>query len=295
MQARLTTKPVEEVIAAIQALDLDSVKTRVMDAELGEGWSREYADSIEVAYKTYLTMLVKYPEEAEDILLAEDVDEFWHTHILQTRKYSDDCQRVFGNYLHHEPHVGEVTAADLDRRAAQAEKTRNLYEREFSAAPGHAWSGMSASAETAAFSGASIRGEQAAFSGASIEAAKSAFSGASIKAQRAAFSGASIQAAKAAFSGASIKAERAAFSGASIVAGAISCTCSCTSSPIAHSSGFSLRIPLAVPMACGCRGTEKCAVRRRSVGDASSSSTETERLRSLPRSIRRPFTSNTPL
>ena len=38
MQGRLTNKPVEEVIAAIQALDLESVKLRVMDPELGEGW-----------------------------------------------------------------------------------------------------------------------------------------------------------------------------------------------------------------------------------------------------------------
>ena len=106
MQARLTTKPEQDVIAAIQALDLESVKSRAMDAELGEGWTREYADSIEIAYKNYLTMLVKYQDHAEDILLSEDVDEFWHTHILQTMKYADDCQRVFGNFLHHEPHVG---------------------------------------------------------------------------------------------------------------------------------------------------------------------------------------------
>src|ERR1043165_2805961 len=90
MQARLTTRPQHEVIAAIQALDLESVKLRVMDAELGEGWTREYAESIEVAYRTYLTMLVKYPDDAEDILLSKDVDEFWHTHILQTRKYRSE-------------------------------------------------------------------------------------------------------------------------------------------------------------------------------------------------------------
>ena len=64
MQGRLTNKLVEDVIAAIQALDLESVKLRVMDPELGEGWSREYADSIEAAYKNYLTMLAKYQDDA---------------------------------------------------------------------------------------------------------------------------------------------------------------------------------------------------------------------------------------
>src|SRR5690349_23513025 len=131
MQARVTDRPVEQVIAAIQALDLESVKLRVMDPKLGEGWTRAYADSIEVAYKNYLTMLVKYQDDAEDILLSEDVDEFWHTHILQTIKYTDDCEAVFGKYLHHTPHVGEVTEADLQKRATLADKTRRLYEKEF--------------------------------------------------------------------------------------------------------------------------------------------------------------------
>ena len=96
------------MISAIQALNLESVKQRLMDEELGEGWTQEYADSIEAAYKTYLTMLVKHQEHAEDIMLAKDVDEFWHTHILQTMKYADDCQAVFGAFLHHNPHVGRA-------------------------------------------------------------------------------------------------------------------------------------------------------------------------------------------
>jgi len=230
MQTRLTTRPVEQVISAIQALDLESVKVRAMDIELGEGWSREYADSIEAAYKNYLTMLVKYPDDAEDILLSEDVDEFWHTHILQTRKYTEDCQHVFGNFLHHEPHVGEVTAADLRKRTALAEKTRHLYQQEFGSTENAdiAWSGAAAQAreaafsaaaiqpKTAAFSAASIRPQNAAFSAATIQPENAAFSAASVRAENAAFSAASIKPRNASFSAASVRAENAAFSAASI-------------------------------------------------------------------------------
>ena len=218
MQARLTTKPEQDVIAAIHALDLESVKLRVIDAELGEGWTREYADSIEAAYKTYLTMLVKYPDDAEDILLSEDVDEFWHTHILQTMKYAEDCQTVFGNFLHHEPHVGEITVAHLEKRAALAEKTRRLYEQEFGGAEGAetAWSGNTINSANAAYSGATVQAKHAAYSGASIKAEEAAYSGASIHTEHAAYSGASIKPQNAAYSGASIKAESAAYSGASI-------------------------------------------------------------------------------
>jgi hypothetical protein len=218
MQAQLTTKPVQDVIAAIQTLDLESVKVRIMDAELGEGWTREYADSIEAAYRTYLTMLVKYPDYADDIMLSEDVDEFWHTYILQTRKYSEDCQRVFGNYLHHEPHVGEVTAADLEKRTVQAEMTRQLYEREFGGTrqSEEAWSGKSIKVDGAAYSSASVHPINAAYSSSAIRSGHAAYSSSAIRQQQVAYSSASIRAKNAAYSSAAIRATNAAYSSASI-------------------------------------------------------------------------------
>ena len=220
MKTNLTNRPVEQVIAAINALDLESVKIRVMDPELGEGWTREHAEGIERGYRTYLTMLAKYPDHAEDILLSKDVDEFWHTHILQTIKYTDDCEAVFGKYLHHAPHIGEVTSAVKEKRMVLAEKTRRLYQQEFGNTQNYAaaWSGDAIEAGNAAFSGAAIKAAKAAFSGAAIKAESAAFSGAAIRAERAAFSGAAIKAQNAAFSGAVIKAENAAFSGATIKA-----------------------------------------------------------------------------
>lgn len=220
MQARLTDRPIERVIAAIQALDLESVKSRVTDPKLGEGWSRAYADSIEVAYKNYLTMLVKYQDDAEDLLLSEDVDEFWHTHILQTIKYTDDCEAVFGKYLHHAPHIGEVTETDLERRSALAEKTRRLYEKEFGKeqSSADAWSGIPIEAERAAYSGASIAAERAGYSGAAIRSGGAAYSGAAVRVDKVAYSGAAIKAERAAYSGATINTEGAAYSGVAIKA-----------------------------------------------------------------------------
>ena len=203
MQARLTDRPIERVVAAIRALDLESVKSRVTDPKLGEGWTRAYADSIEVAYKNYLTMLVKYQDDAEDILLSEDVDEFWHTHILQTIKYSEDCERVFGSYLHHNPHVGERKPEDLQKRAALAEKTRHLYRQEFGNADSAAWVG--ATTRNAAWSAAAIKPEGAAWSAAAIKAEGAAWSAAAIKPGGAAWSAAAIKPEGAAWSAAAIK------------------------------------------------------------------------------------------
>jgi len=211
---KLTTKPENEVISAIQALDLESVKARLIDEELGEGWTPEYANSIEQAYKTYLTMLVKYQDHAESIMLAKDVDEFWHTHILQTLKYSDDCQRVFGAYLHHNPHVGPRTEAVLAERVALAEKTRRLYEREFENAPA-AWAGSAMNVE-AAYSTAAIHAPAAAYSTAAIHPEEAAYSTAAIRSEQAAYSTAAIRSQQAAYSTAAIRAEKAAYSTAAI-------------------------------------------------------------------------------
>lgn len=122
-------RPVEQVVAAIQALDLGPVKLKLMDPEEGQGWSREYVERMELAYKRFLTLMVKHSEQT--IAPTKDVDKFWHGHILDTMKYAEDCQNVFGYFLHHFPYFGmrgEQDAADL--RAA-SDSMRALYEREF--------------------------------------------------------------------------------------------------------------------------------------------------------------------
>jgi hypothetical protein len=123
------SKPVEQVVAAIQALDLGPIKLKLMDPEEGQGWSREYVERMELAYRRFLILMVKYPEQT--IAPIKDVDKFWHGHILDTMKYAEDCQNVFGYFLHHFPYFGmrgEQDAANL--RAASA-NMHALYESEF--------------------------------------------------------------------------------------------------------------------------------------------------------------------
>src|SRR5258708_1628351 len=211
MKTKLMELPAERAFSAIQALDLEPIKLRVMDPELGKGWTREYAESVERAYRNYLTVLVKHPGDAEDIVVSTDVDEFWHAHILHTMKYTEDCERVFGTYLHHRPEAGERTQAVLDKKAALAEKTRRLYQQEFGRARSEA-----ANSGTAAFCGAAIKAGNVAFCGTAVKAENAAFCGAAVKAESAAFCGAAIKAGNAAFCGAAVKAESAAFCGAAI-------------------------------------------------------------------------------
>jgi len=123
-----------QVIEAIEALDLGPIKFKLMHPEEGEGWTRAFAEHMETQYKRYLTLVAKYPREA--IAPDRDVDRFWHAHILDTRKYIDDCERVFGFYLHHFPYFGMRGPEDAAALAEAAERTRELHEAEFGAEPG---------------------------------------------------------------------------------------------------------------------------------------------------------------
>src|SRR5205809_1056870 len=184
MKTKLTNRPVEQVMAAIRALDLEPIKLRVMDPELGEGWTREYAESIERAYRNYLIILAKHPEDIEEIVVSKDVDKFWHTHILHTMKYTEDCEGVFGCYLHHSPHGRERTPAEAKARAASIEKTRNLYQREF---------GGAHQVGNAAYCGAAPRAGNAAYCGAIREAGTAAYCGAALRAEKSAYCGAALR------------------------------------------------------------------------------------------------------
>ena len=134
MQPSEMRRSTRQMTEAIEALDLGPIKFKLMDPQEGEGWSREFVEHFETQYKRYLTLVAKYPREA--IAPAKEVDRFWHAHILDTRKYIDDCERVFGFYLHHFPYFGLRGADDAAALAGAGERTRELYVAEFGAAPG---------------------------------------------------------------------------------------------------------------------------------------------------------------
>jgi hypothetical protein len=129
MQVQSTGKTAEQIVEAIQALDLDPIKVKLMDPEEGQGWSREYVGQMEIEYKRLLTLSVRYPEET--IAPGKDVDKFWHGHILDTMKYAEDCQNVFGYFLHHFPYFGMRGEEDAANLAEAGKTTNRLYEKEF--------------------------------------------------------------------------------------------------------------------------------------------------------------------
>ncbi|QOY95655.1 glycine-rich domain-containing protein-like [Massilia sp. UMI-21] len=119
--------------AAFEALDLAPIKMKLMHVESGEGWSALRADAVETEYRRFLFLMKKYPDaEASPTV---DVDTFWHYHILDTMKYAQDCEAVFGYFLHHYPYVGIGVDAVEGAQVQAGERMRMIYEAEFGAEP----------------------------------------------------------------------------------------------------------------------------------------------------------------
>jgi hypothetical protein len=118
-----------EVRIGLDALDLTMVKLKLMDSEEGLGWTREEAECTEVRYRRFLELVGTYWDQS--IVPTKDIDAFWHQHILDTRAYAQDCEQLFGEYLHHFPYFGmngEEDARDLHSSFA---RTAALYAANF--------------------------------------------------------------------------------------------------------------------------------------------------------------------
>jgi hypothetical protein len=115
--------------ALIAALDLDSIKMKIMHKESGEGWSSERTDAVETEYRRFLYLMKAFPHVPVAPLV--DVDTFWHYHILDTMKYARDCEQAFGYFLHHYPYLGLEGENGVELQQQAGERTRELYESTF--------------------------------------------------------------------------------------------------------------------------------------------------------------------
>ena len=102
----------------IQSLNLTSVRIKMIEKE---GWSPDQALRVEGDYKRFLYALAH--KRPDDILSppTQEVDEFWHQHILDTRKYREDCETIFGHYVDHTPGL------DRERQRRADQRRREVY------------------------------------------------------------------------------------------------------------------------------------------------------------------------
>lgn len=85
--------------AALPEFDLSRVIAKV--SSKNPDWGQDRLDEAEAGYRKFLATAKSSPKTRN--VPSDDVDEIWHTHILFTKQYHQDCQAYFGSYYHHEP------------------------------------------------------------------------------------------------------------------------------------------------------------------------------------------------
>ncbi|MDY6940266.1 MAG: hypothetical protein SWY16_21745 [Cyanobacteriota bacterium] len=116
-------------INKLASLDLGPIAYKLMHPEDGRGWTQIEATSALVQYMRFLLLVFLYPDCT--LVPTPEIDRVWHCHILDTAKYAEDTQMLFGRFLHHFPYMGARGEVDLEQLSQSFEQTQKLFERHF--------------------------------------------------------------------------------------------------------------------------------------------------------------------
>ncbi|MEM9935151.1 MAG: glycine-rich domain-containing protein-like [Bacteroidota bacterium] len=95
------------------------------------GWSPDKAKKAVEDYKEFLYISYLYRDKINyTIVPSEEVDEVWHAHIMDTRKYYADCMSTFGEVLHHSPYLGLDEETGEEELLEAVHQTRTAYKIE---------------------------------------------------------------------------------------------------------------------------------------------------------------------
>lgn len=96
-----------------------------------QGWLRRDVEAVCGLYKNFLFLNKKYGHIYSFIPPSEEVDEFWHNHILDTKNYRKDCEIIFGFYLDHYPYFGIDGRTNFSNLESTFALTQTLHLKEF--------------------------------------------------------------------------------------------------------------------------------------------------------------------
>lgn len=119
--------PLGTIKSQISTLDFSMIIKKMTKAQ---GWKQKHAVMAVQQYKRMLFLWKKYGDH-ENLPPSEEIDEVWHNHILDTDKYQEDCQVIFGQYLRHYPYFGMDNKSNTQDLNKAFERTRSLYREEF--------------------------------------------------------------------------------------------------------------------------------------------------------------------
>ncbi len=115
----------------IDAEDFENVKTRTQKTLQQRGILvfPEFLEEGVLALKQYYCVALLDPLNEHAVSSA--IDDFWHAHIIDTRKYVSFCDDVFGQYIHHSP-LDHEQVDEVSRVGRLYQHTSRVYREMFS-------------------------------------------------------------------------------------------------------------------------------------------------------------------
>ncbi|MBW4684794.1 MAG: glycine-rich domain-containing protein-like [Komarekiella atlantica HA4396-MV6] len=117
------------LLLKFENLDLESIIIKLTHPQDVYKWSREKAEYAVSQYKKFLFLNALYPEQ--ELVPTKEIDNVWHVHILDTEKYRNDCQYLFGRFLDHYPYSGLRGQQDEKEHLKKFELSQTLFQELF--------------------------------------------------------------------------------------------------------------------------------------------------------------------
>lgn len=117
-----------DALAAVSRINLSPINAK-LQYENPTFWSDEAIVAAEANYRRFLALHLMHP--LATLVPNKILDEYWHQHILDTRKYDADCESVFGFFLHHDPYFGIEGEEDRQLNLEAFAITQQLWEEAF--------------------------------------------------------------------------------------------------------------------------------------------------------------------
>lgn len=125
LPTKANIRKLHETVASLNFSKLRYKYTQTDEKEMSE---QEW-DIAEREYRRFLSLKCWYPEQS--LVPSKAIDKIWHAHILDTRAYREDCNKMFGCFMDHYPYFGIFGEEDYQMLVQAFSVTKELYEKHF--------------------------------------------------------------------------------------------------------------------------------------------------------------------
>jgi hypothetical protein len=119
---------VRTFIGKLSQLDLQPIAYKLMYSN-EEKWNTQQTKQAISCYRMFLLLVYLYPNS--QLVPNQEIDKVWHYHILDTMKYVQDCEMLFGRFIHHFPYFGEQGKIDRHNLQTAFDQTQVLFQEHF--------------------------------------------------------------------------------------------------------------------------------------------------------------------